>query len=154
MNLGAFAFIYSRQVDRERSSTTDRALKRNMAPVLLDDSVDRGQTESCPLANILRREKWIEDARHGARVHPGAGVSYRQPHVRPDCCSRVLARVGTIHLDVGSLDSEPAPLRHRIARICGQVHENLLELGGIGLDAAEGWTLDDDQHDGLADQRR
>ncbi len=59
-----------------------------------------------------------------------------------------------IERDVGGLDGELAAVRHGVARIHGQVHDDLLDLSGIGLDGAEFGAGHHDQVDVLADQAR
>ena len=42
-----------------------------------------------------------------------------------------------VQLDVGGLDGQLAALRHRVAGVDRQVHDDLLDLAGIGFDRAE-----------------
>ena len=38
-----------------------------------------------------------------------------------------------IEFHVGGLNGESASMRHRVARIYGQIHDDLLDLAGIGV---------------------
>ena len=42
-----------------------------------------------------------------------------------------------VEVDIGSLNRQPAAVRHGIASIDGEIHDHLLDLPGIGLDLAE-----------------
>ena len=50
-------------------------------------------------------------------------------------------RVGTrevlVERDVGGLDGELAALRHGVAGVHGKIHDDLVDLAGIGADGAE-----------------
>jgi len=50
------------------------------------------------------------------------------------------------------LESQRSSRGHGVACVDGQVHENLLELAGIGLDGFERGVEDADELDVLADQ--
>ena len=45
--------------------------------------------------------------------------------------------VGLVQFDVRRLDGELAALGHGVAGVDRQVHEDLLDLAGVGLDAAQ-----------------
>ena len=62
-------------------------------------------------------------------------------------CGRRFRRV-----DVGGLDRQVAAVGHGIAGIDRQVHDDLLDLAGIGLDRADGPRRNHDQVDVFADQ--
>jgi len=55
-------------------------------------------------------------------------------------------------LDVAGLDGELAPVRHGVAGIHDQVHDDLLELARIGFDPPQRGRKDGPQRDVLADQ--
>ena len=60
--------------------------------------------------------------------------------------------VGLVQDDIGRLESQIAALGHRVARVDDQVHDHLLDLPGVGLDAAQIGRRRDGQPDVLADQ--
>ena len=47
------------------------------------------------------------------------------------------ARVVVVQIDVRGLDGQLAAVRHGVARVDREVHEDLLDLPGIGLDVPE-----------------
>jgi hypothetical protein len=91
--------------------------------------------------------------RLGIRVHAGATVADLEQHVRPR---------GRIHgarewrrltrADVGGADDQPSTVRHGVAGIDGQVHDDLLDLTRVGLDAPERGLGHRHQVDRFADQ--
>ncbi len=93
-----------------------------------------------PLPRLLRREERLEDAGPGRRVHARSPVSRHREH---DVAARrdveVLARVGLVEPASVGLDRQPSALRHGVARVDGEVHDDLLELGRVGADAGRAW---------------
>ena len=73
-------------------------------------------------------------------------------HVVPGVQPIVGRRVLLVDVDVRGLDRQLAAVRHRVARVDDQVHEHLLDLARVGLDAAERAAEDGDDLDVLADQ--
>ena len=59
---------------------------------------------------------------------------------------------GLVQFDIGGLEGELAAAGHRVPRVDGQVHEDLLELARVGLHAPERRILDGQELDVLADQ--
>ena len=76
-----------------------------------------------------------------------ASITYR-----PGGDASVHRRVARVELDVGRLDRELAAARHRVARVDDEVHEDLLDLPGIGLHGAEVEAAHDRQLDVLAEE--
>ena len=64
----------------------------------------------------------------------------------------MLASIARIQLDVGRLESEPASLRHRVPGVDGQIHDDLLDLAGVGLRVPESRAEDGDEGDVFSDQ--
>ena len=56
-----------------------------------------------------------------------------------------------VERDVGGFDSEFATLRHGVAGVDGEVHDDLIDLAGIGVDGAEGGAGNHDEIDVFAD---
>ncbi len=85
----------------------------------------------------LRREEGLEDPREGRGVHSAAVVAHGEHDVRPRAPGGVRRDVRLVELHVARLDPERPALRHRVARVHGEVHEHLLDLTGVGLHASE-----------------
>ena len=49
----------------------------------------------------------------------------------------MLAGVGFVQFHVGGFEGELAAVRHGVAGIEGEVHDDLLDLPGIGFDRAQ-----------------
>jgi len=60
-------------------------------------------------------------------------------------------RVGPVEVDVARLDGQPAACGHGIAGVDRQVHQHLLHLAGVGLDATQRRVQGGRQADVLAD---
>ena len=63
------------------------------------------------------------------------------------------AGVVRVERDVGGLDGQLSAVRHGVAGIDRQVHDDLLDLSGIGFDRADVRARNHDQIDVFADQR-
>ena len=101
----------------------------------MHDAPDCGQPQSGALPGLLRCEKGLEDPKPGRLIHARSRIGDRQHHIS----SRTNAREGE-DICFGELgnrrqNGERASCWHGIARIDNQVHNHLLELAGIGLDA-------------------
>ena len=60
--------------------------------------------------------------------------------------------VDLVQLHVAGLDDELAPLGHGVARVDGQVGDDLLHLAGVGLHPPQPGVEDGDELDVLADE--
>src|SRR6266436_1944913 len=126
------------QVDAEGRAASQLGLDRHRAAALLDDAVDRGESETRALAGLLRREERLEEVREGIRVHAGAAVADFEQDVGPGGRARgARQRRRFAGADVGGADDQPPTVRHGIAGIDGQVHDDLLDLARVGLDVPE-----------------
>ena len=148
----AFGLGRAREVDLERRAVHRLAIHLDGSAALSDDPVDGGQAQASTLAAALGREERLEDLCAGLRVHPHPGVAHRQHHMRTRRRAPVLPDVRLVEFDVGGLDGEIAALRHRVARVDRQVHDDLFELARVGVDAVEGRIERRHQPDVLADQ--
>ena len=68
---------------------------------------------------------------------PCAGIAHRQHDVASGLDGLVVAGIVCVELRVGSFERELPAVRHGVAGIEGQVHDDLLDLPGIGLHRAE-----------------
>jgi hypothetical protein len=85
-------------------------------------------------------------------VHPASGITYRQHHVRADAEGEMGIAKRLVYLDMGSLNSQLASPRHGVARIDGQVHQNLFDESRISLDRGGASTGVEDKVDVFADE--
>ena len=46
--------------------------------------------------------------------------------------------VTLVHVDVGCLDAQPTSVRHRVTRVDGEIHDDLLELTRVHFHGSEG----------------
>ena len=113
------------------------ALDLNVAIHLLDDAVDRGETESRSLPSLLGRKERLENSFPCLRGHTGTRVAHAQRSAGPRVGSRMRCRVGPVERDVPGRQRQDPALGHGIARIHGQVHQDLLQLRDIGRDGIE-----------------
>ena len=132
---------------RERGEVemTGRAAPRlafhgDATTVAAEDAVNHGQPQPGALTRCLRREERLEDAPKGDGIHAFPGVANRQADVRPGAKFRVrLAKAGLQltgfkpHLDATDLTF------HRMPGIRGEVEDDLVDLGSIGLDRWHCW---------------
>ena len=70
------------------------------------------------------------------RTHSNAGVGDREHHVASGLHAHMFACISVIKLHVAGFDDQFSAVRHRIARVYHQVHQNLLNLRGVSLDGA------------------
>ena len=65
-------------------------------------------------------------------VHAGSGVADRHLDVVAGLQPRMSGHADPVELDVAQLDHDFAAVRHRIARVDDEVHEDLLDLRAVG----------------------
>ena len=128
--------VRAREDDAELRAGAGGALHADLAARLLDDPVDHREPETGALADGLRAEERLEDARARLLVHAVAGVGDRDDGVA------VLVARG---------DREGASVRHRVARVHCEIDEHLPELARVGVHAHEIRIEVRDDGDALAD---
>ena len=67
-------FLVARQVDGEGRAFADGRLDGDIAACLVDNAMDRGETEAGAGADVLGGEEGLEDMRQGFRRNAGAAV--------------------------------------------------------------------------------
>ena len=94
------------------------------------------EAEAGALAALFRGEERLEDALERRRVHPIARVAHGDSNV---AAGGYLAELRLVRVDarIGRLDRERAAVRHRVARVRGEVQEDLLELARVDENGAE-----------------
>jgi len=96
-------------------------------------------------------EERLEDAQLGFVVHADAVIADGEHDVVAGGERRVGAREVFVKGDVGGLDGELTALRHGVAGVHGDVHDDLVDLARIGADRAQRRAWNHDQIDVLAD---
>ena len=140
-----------RQIDLERRSPAGFAVHPDVAAALLDDAVNGGEAEAGAL-DSLGGEKRLEDMGLSFGIHAHAGVADGQHHVLARLRWGVQAGIAFVERDIGGLDGEFAALRHGIAGVDRQIHDDLFDLAGIGAHRAQFRARDHYQIDVFADQ--
>ena len=100
---------------------------------LSDNPVNRGQTQAGSFSHLLGRKKWIEDARHHFRANAGAGVRNADHGEGTGWHTRMRAGTRLVKFDIVRLNHQLATVRHGVAGIDGEVHEDLVNLRGVSL---------------------
>ena len=126
--------LCQRQQHTENAALAERTFDRDGAAVLGHDAVHHRQAEARAFGGAPRREEGFEDARAGGFVHAHTVVAH------PELCAvtgRPRRRRGRAVLGQGDplqADFDPAhPLPHRERSVGAQVHQHLLDLGGVGV---------------------
>src|SRR5580700_220980 len=105
-----------RQDEIEAGALAGRAFHLDAAAMVLEDAVHHRKTEAGALADRLRREEGLEDARERRLVHAAAGVGDRKAEMRS-------IRVGPeAHGDF------PLRLADRMSRVGHEIDDDLLKL--------------------------
>src|ERR1700726_4896721 len=124
-------FIHPRQIDVEGSAGSWRARKPDISGTLLNDSIDRGESQPRTAPLCLRSEERLKHmVPYGIR-HPHSRVIYREANVPPKLGVWMEGHIVWPQFGIPCSDRELATVGHSIARICGQVHEDLLDLSTI-----------------------
>src|ERR1700722_3915661 len=100
------------------------ALETQMYPVLC-------LTIPYTAALCLRSEEWLKHTVPYGIGHPHSGVIYREANVPSKLGVGVEGHIVWPQFGIPSSDREGSTVGHSIARICGQVHEDLLDLSTI-----------------------
>src|SRR5262249_31372299 len=141
-----------RQVDLERRALGELAVDPDAAAGLLDDAEHRGEAEAGALAAGPGGGGRLRASALPALFPCEPGVAHREHDVRAGRDAEVLARVALVELDVRGLDGERAAAGHRVARVDREVHDHLLDVAGVRLDAAEARPRPEAHRDVLAEQ--
>ena len=88
------------------------------------------------------------------QAHSRAGIRDAEQHVAAFSNNGMLFVVKTVQFHVGRLDDQLAPIRHGVARVDHQVHDDLLHLAGVGANGAQIFRRTNGQFDVFANQPR
>src|SRR5579862_4283000 len=108
--------------------------------VLPNDAVNRGEPETGAFAQFLGGEERLENAVDGGRVHSRSRVGDRKHHVVAGARERLVSTVFRVEDDKRGLDEQGATFGHGVASVDAEIHQHLLDLGGVGADQGERWS--------------
>ncbi len=121
------------------------AVAGDPSAVAVHNAVNRGETETGPLAYLLGGEKGLEDVGDVLLLQPRSGVPDLDPDKTPPRRGRGAHR-------------DPAPALHGVGRVEDDVHENLIELLDVGRNKGQlGVQVHVELHileKGLVDQKK
>src|SRR5258708_1003178 len=121
------------------------AIDPDISAALFDDPVDGGEAQAGTASAFLSGEERLEDLRFSLRVHAGTGVTDSEHHVTSGCHAFMIAAVASVQIDVGGFEDQFAAVRHGVAGVDHQVHNDLFDLARIGFDRAQAtWSHDFD----------
>ena len=143
---------HARQVNPEGRAAPHVTVHHDLAAALLDDAVHRGQTEPGAAVHGLRREERLEDPLERRGVHSLTRVLHAEHHVRSGHGLALRAEIVARERDVGGDQLDAAPVRHGVTRVDEQIHEHLIDLGGIGQHRARVDVGQERHRDVLAEQ--
>ena len=122
------------KIDFKRRAFPRLALDVNEAAALLDDGLARRQPQSRALAFRLGGVKRLEQMQFDLVGHTGSRVAHGKRHIIAGVRARVREREIFIERDVGGFDFQFAAVGHGVARVDDEVHQQLPDEAGIGLD--------------------
>ena len=129
------------------------AVDENEAAALLHDAIYRRQSKPGTLGT-LRGEERLEDARLRLVVHSDAGVADGQHDVLARHQRCVRPGKDLVERDVGRLNRQLAALRHGVARVHRQIHDDLVNLPRVRTQRAEAGSGNHHQIDIFPDHPR
>ncbi len=105
----------------------------NGAIVLLDDAIDLRQAQSSTLTRRLGGEERFEQVGQVLRRNAGAVVAHRQAHPRARGQVGQRRRLARRQRQRRQAEGEMTAVGHGVAGVEGQVHQHLLQLGGVAM---------------------
>jgi hypothetical protein len=126
--------FHDRKIDAEEAALLRFTVDVDESAMLLDDAINSSKTHAATAAALLGREERLKDAIASLRVHADAGVGNGKDGVRTGDDVRIEAAVGIVEDRHFGFNGEAAAIGHGIAGVEAEVHENLLDLGGVGFD--------------------
>jgi len=141
-----------RQIDLEGRPVTRLAVNVDEAVVLLDRSVNHGQSQAGSFTYLLGGEERLENVGEHPCVHAAAIIAHRQQDVFAGDKAGVTGAVLPIKDDVVRLDGDLARIGDGVPGVDAQVGQDLVHLRGIDKDAFEIVPRQPGQIDVLADE--
>src|SRR5215469_2120491 len=123
--------VHSRQIDLKCAALSGLAVNPDITAALFHDSVDGRKSKPSAAAALFSGEKRFENVRHSLLVHAHTGIGNGEHHVPTGFYRGVLYGIACIEVGVTGFDDKASALRHRVARVDHQVHDDLLDLRGV-----------------------
>ena len=143
--------VVARQIYPEHRALADDAVAEDEAAGLLDDTIDSRKTEARALADVLGREERLPYLVEDILGNSGTGILHFAQHILARR-HRELARLLGGNTGIRRAYRQGTTIRHRIARIDGEIDDDLLELVDIDLHHADVAAMHDLELDLLAEQ--
>jgi hypothetical protein len=105
--------------------------------VLLDDAVNRGQSQAGAFARLLGGEKRLEKFIQSFPVHAAAFVAYSQQNIVSGDESCMVGAIGFIEGGAPRFDGDLSHARNGVPGVDSQVRQSLVNMGGIHLDRTQ-----------------
>src|SRR5436309_3340325 len=141
-----------RQIDLKTRSLSRLTVNRDGTAALLHNPIDSRKSKPGPLAFFFGGKEGFEEMGPDLRIHSASGVFHRQHHVWSWLGNDRLFAMIPPQDNIGCFEKQLAALGHGVARIDGEIHNDLLKLPGISLDYAQPWLQDSEYLDVLAEQ--
>ena len=106
-------------------------MDEHVSVTLLDDAVNSRKSQAGAFPLFLGGKEGLKDAGLGFLVHAVAGIGDRDHGITSGLDETVFAEVRA-HRNVGALHGKLAAFGHGIFGVDHQVHDDLLELAGVG----------------------
>ena len=121
----------ARQIDAHGGAFARLAVDGDMAAALLDEAVGHRQSQAGAFSLRLGGIKGFEGVPQHFRAHAGASVRHRQQHILAGLQLAARRRKGGVQFDVGQVDGERAAPAHGVARVQGQVQNDVFQLVAV-----------------------
>ena len=100
--------------------------------MLLKHAIHGGEAHAGALPRTLGRKERFKDARRGRCIHSIASVFYFQADVCSELCFGITRAFRFVDFDLKSRDNHFAAVRHGVASVQRQVHNDLIDAAWIG----------------------
>lgn len=125
------------EIDAEDGPVARAAGNVDETAMLIHDAQRGGEAEARAFAFRLGGEKRLEQMFHCGVVDPGAGVGNRDENVVAGASESAAEASFLIQLLVGCGKAENAAVRHGVARVDAEIHEDAIDLRGVGASGLE-----------------
>ena len=127
-------FEIARQIDTEGRSLADRGVREDETAGLLHDAINGRKPQPRSLARVLGRIEGLENLPEVFLGNTAASIRHLDQQIFAGRHQRMIERAGIFFRHIGRADRELAAVRHGVARIDSQVHDDLLKLVLVNLD--------------------
>ncbi len=104
--------------------------------MLFDDAEDRRETETGPFPDGFGGEERFEDLGAGLGVHADAGIADLERGVGAGLGPGMSLAEVVVHRSCSDGDGDAAAVGHGVSGVDTEIHQDLLELPGVGADDA------------------